>query len=164
VPAAASPSPASCRVAFEATRPRSQWRNRAGLAPDFPVMPGMGTQGKGILPCHGPLHRHLFSLSGPMPPLVRDRRTPLSRDPWRALESCGPLGHFRDSREVKCALPLVSVTRSLAARFPMLDLFECRPDGRAPSRTWATKAWSAPASIRAPTVMSRVIPENASRC
>src|ERR1041385_8521463 len=33
------------RVAFEATRPRSQWRNRAGLAPDFPVMPLVGTQG-----------------------------------------------------------------------------------------------------------------------
>src|SRR5262245_7781147 len=29
----------------EATRPRSQWRNRAGLAPDFPVMPLVGTQG-----------------------------------------------------------------------------------------------------------------------
>ena len=26
-------------------RPHSQWRNRAGLAPDFPVMPVVGTQG-----------------------------------------------------------------------------------------------------------------------
>jgi hypothetical protein len=30
----------------EATRPYSQWRNRAGLAPDFPVMPDMGTKGE----------------------------------------------------------------------------------------------------------------------
>ncbi len=30
------------RVVFEAGRPHSQWRNRAGLAPDFPVMPDMG--------------------------------------------------------------------------------------------------------------------------
>ena len=31
---------------LEATRPHSQWRNRAGLAPDFPVMPVMGTRGE----------------------------------------------------------------------------------------------------------------------
>jgi len=28
---------------IEATRPHSQWRNRAGLTPDFPVMPLVGT-------------------------------------------------------------------------------------------------------------------------
>ena len=28
---------------FEATCPRLQWRDRAGLAPDFPVMPLVGT-------------------------------------------------------------------------------------------------------------------------
>src|SRR5205809_1574367 len=33
------------RVVVEATRPHSQWRNRAGVAPDFPVMPVVGTQG-----------------------------------------------------------------------------------------------------------------------
>jgi TonB-dependent Receptor Plug Domain len=32
-------------VVIEATCPHLQWRNRAGLAPDFPVMPVVGTQG-----------------------------------------------------------------------------------------------------------------------
>jgi hypothetical protein len=31
---------------FEATRLHSQWRDRAGFAPDFPVMPLVGTQGR----------------------------------------------------------------------------------------------------------------------
>jgi len=30
---------------LEATSPHLQWRNRAGLAPDFPVMPVVGTRG-----------------------------------------------------------------------------------------------------------------------
>ena len=30
---------------LEATGPHLQWRNRAGLAPDFPVMPVVGTRG-----------------------------------------------------------------------------------------------------------------------
>src|SRR5205085_11013203 len=30
---------------LEATFPRSQWRNRAGITPDFPVMPVVGTRG-----------------------------------------------------------------------------------------------------------------------
>ena len=34
------------RVVIEATCPHLQWRNRAGLAPDFPVMPLVGTQGR----------------------------------------------------------------------------------------------------------------------
>ena len=41
---------------IEATRPHSQWRNRAGLAPDFPVMPVMGTRGEDpytVAPCTG---------------------------------------------------------------------------------------------------------------
>ncbi len=41
---------------LEATRPHSQWRNRAGLAPDFPVMPVMGTRGEDpytVAPCTG---------------------------------------------------------------------------------------------------------------
>ena len=43
----ASPSPVErTEWSIEATRPHSQWRNRAGLAPDFPVMPDMGTKGK----------------------------------------------------------------------------------------------------------------------
>jgi len=42
----ASPSPAgAAEWSNEATRPCLQWRNRAGLTPDFPVMPVMGTQG-----------------------------------------------------------------------------------------------------------------------
>jgi hypothetical protein len=32
------------RWLIEATRPRLQWRNRAGFAPDFPVMPVIGTR------------------------------------------------------------------------------------------------------------------------
>jgi hypothetical protein len=48
--------PFACRFTFpgpwaewsiEATRLHSQWRDRAGLAPDFPVMPFVGTQGNG---------------------------------------------------------------------------------------------------------------------
>ena len=31
---------------LEATRPHLQWRNRAGLAPDFPVRPVVGTLGE----------------------------------------------------------------------------------------------------------------------
>ena len=31
---------------FEAASLRSQWRDRAGFAPDFPVMPLVGTQGE----------------------------------------------------------------------------------------------------------------------
>jgi hypothetical protein len=42
--AAASPSPAGGRVVDQKQRPRSQWRDRAGLAPDFPVMPVVDTQ------------------------------------------------------------------------------------------------------------------------
>ena len=41
---------------LEATRPHSQWRNRAGLSPDFPVMPVMGTRGEDpytVAPCTG---------------------------------------------------------------------------------------------------------------
>lgn len=30
---------------IEATRLHSQWRNRAGLAPDFPIEPVVGTEG-----------------------------------------------------------------------------------------------------------------------
>jgi len=39
------PRPITAEWSIEATRPHSQWRNRAGLAPDFPVMPDMGTKG-----------------------------------------------------------------------------------------------------------------------
>src|SRR5262249_55444373 len=39
------PRPCGGRVAFRSDRLHSQWRNRAGLAPDFPVMPLVGTQG-----------------------------------------------------------------------------------------------------------------------
>ena len=31
---------------IEATRLHSQWRDRAGFTPDFPVMPLVGTQGR----------------------------------------------------------------------------------------------------------------------
>jgi len=34
------------RVVIEAMCPHLQWRNRAGFAPDFPVMPLAGTQGR----------------------------------------------------------------------------------------------------------------------
>ena len=37
-----------CRVVFEATRPHSQWRDRAGFTPDFPLCP-LGTQGAPML-------------------------------------------------------------------------------------------------------------------
>jgi hypothetical protein len=43
------PDPGGSSGGIEATRPHSQWRNRAGLAPDFPVMPLVGTQGLGSL-------------------------------------------------------------------------------------------------------------------
>ena len=45
----APPSPAEAEWVFEATCPRSQWRDRAGLAPDFPVMPLVGTQRRRLL-------------------------------------------------------------------------------------------------------------------
>ena len=48
------PGPLTDRVAFEATRPHSQWRNRAGVAPDFPVMPLVGTQGQTAMLAHPP--------------------------------------------------------------------------------------------------------------
>src|SRR5262245_55665623 len=48
MPRAASPSPAALRragrVAYRSGAPRSQWRDRAGFTPDFPVMPRRGTQ------------------------------------------------------------------------------------------------------------------------
>lgn len=53
-----SPLLTVCRFTFpsntlsgclEATRPHLQWRNRAGLSPDFPVMPIAGTQGRRCL-------------------------------------------------------------------------------------------------------------------
>jgi len=37
---------------FEATRLHSQWRDRAGFAPDFPVMPLVGTQGEERMLAH----------------------------------------------------------------------------------------------------------------
>ena len=43
------PDPEGSSGGIEATRPHSQWRNRAGLAPDFPVMPLIGTQGGEIV-------------------------------------------------------------------------------------------------------------------
>src|ERR1700730_19121771 len=49
---AASPSPAiEAEWLIEATRPHLQWRNRAGFAPDFPVMPVVGTQGAEVGIC-----------------------------------------------------------------------------------------------------------------
>jgi hypothetical protein len=39
------PRPITAEWSIEATGPHLQWRNRAGLAPDFPVMPDMGTKG-----------------------------------------------------------------------------------------------------------------------
>ena len=42
--AAASPSPAHSPSGRSKQRPHSQWRDRAGFTPDFPVMPLAGTQ------------------------------------------------------------------------------------------------------------------------
>ena len=36
--------PGPCRVVFDADVPRLQWRDRAGVTPDFPVRPVVGTQ------------------------------------------------------------------------------------------------------------------------
>ena len=65
---------------IEATRLHLQWRNRAGLAPDFPVMPVVGTRGAdGYITILGSLSRTPDSHTEPsLSDLVSDSGTSAS--------------------------------------------------------------------------------------